>query len=69
MKSSTRLLLFATILLATIGLITVLYVPAHAQSAAAVSPVMPIGKPVQIEAPLGLPPDLATPAKTTSAAK
>jgi cytochrome c peroxidase len=56
MKSSTLLLLFAAILLATIGLIIVLYVPAHAQSAGAVSPVMPIGKPVQIKAPLGLPP-------------
>jgi cytochrome c peroxidase len=56
MKCSARLLLFAAILLATIGLIIVLYVPAHAQSAAAVSPVMPVGKPVQIQAPLGLPP-------------
>jgi cytochrome c peroxidase len=55
MKPTTRVLSFAVFLLGTLCLAALASLPGHAQSAA-VSPAMPIGKPVQIKAPLGLPP-------------
>lgn len=54
MKSSARVLIFALFVLGALSLAAFSYLPVHAQSSA--SPVMPIGKPVQIKAPLGLPP-------------
>src|SRR6516165_6049250 len=58
MHLSVRLVFCSALLVASIALIRALHLPAHAQSAAAISSatVMPIGKPVHIEAPLGLPP-------------
>jgi len=55
MNSPTRTFLFALLLFASLCLAALAYLPAHAQTAD-VSPVMPIGKPVRIKAPLGLPP-------------
>jgi len=55
MNSPMRVFIFAVLLLSSICLAVIAYLPAHAQTAAA-SPVMPVGKPVQIKAPLGLPP-------------
>lgn len=55
MNSPRRVFIFAVLLLGSICLAMIAYFPAHAQSAAS-SPVLPIGKPVQIKAPLGLPP-------------
>jgi cytochrome c peroxidase len=49
----SQLLLF---LLASICLAVLTYLPASAQSPATGSGVMPVGKPIQIKAPLGLPP-------------
>jgi cytochrome c peroxidase len=54
MKPTTRVLIFAVFLLGALCLAALASLPSHAQSAA-VSPVMPIGKPVQMKAPLGLP--------------
>ena len=54
MKLTTRVLIFAVFLLGALCLAALASLPSHAQSAA-VSPVMPIGKPVPIQAPLGLP--------------
>ena len=48
--------LFLLALFASIGLATSWYLPARAQTVSGGSPVMPIGKPVKIRAPLGLPP-------------
>jgi len=56
MKYPTRVFFFSVLLLGSLCLAVIAYLPAHAQSPAAGSPVMPIGKPVQIKAPLGLPP-------------
>ncbi|MGB9433528.1 MAG: hypothetical protein WBQ89_14890, partial [Candidatus Acidiferrum sp.] len=55
MKPTTRVLIFAVFLLGALCLAALASLPSHAQSAA-VSPAMPIGKPVPIQAPLGLPP-------------
>jgi cytochrome c peroxidase len=52
MKPITCVLILAV--LGALSLATLVYLPAHAQSAAA--PLRPIGKPVEIKAPLGLPP-------------
>jgi len=54
MKPTTRVLIFAVFLLGALCLAALVSLPSHAQSAA-VSPVMPIGRPVQLKAPLGLP--------------
>jgi len=54
MKPTTRVLIFAVFLLGALCLAALASLPSHAQSAA-VSPVMPIGRPVQLKAPLGLP--------------
>ena len=58
MHISIRLFFCAVLLVASVALLSALYLPAHAQSAAAISTaiVTPIGKPVHINAPLGLPP-------------
>jgi cytochrome c peroxidase len=53
MKPTICVLIFALLVLSAFCLAALAYLPAHAQSAAA---VMPIGKPVEIKAPLGLPP-------------
>ena len=55
MNSPTRVFIFAVLLLSSICLAMIAYLPAHAQTAAG-SPALPIGKPVQIKTPLGLPP-------------
>lgn len=49
-----RMLIFAVLVLSAASLAVVVHFPAHAQSTA--STPMPIGKPVEIKAPLGLPP-------------
>jgi cytochrome c peroxidase len=54
MKQITRVLILALLALNALCLGVLAYLPVHAQSTA--SPVMPIGKPVQIQTPLGLPP-------------
>lgn len=54
MNSPIRVFLFSALILGALCLAVLAYLPVHAQSAA--SSVMPIGKPVQIKAPLGLPP-------------
>jgi cytochrome c peroxidase len=54
MKFAARALLFLALLAALISLLTTWYFPVEAQSAG--SSVVPIGKPVQIKTPLGLPP-------------
>ncbi len=56
MKSPTPVFLLAVLLFGSLCLVAIAYFPVHAQSAAVSSPVMPIGKPIQIKAPLGLPP-------------
>jgi cytochrome c peroxidase len=56
MKSSIRLFLVVALFLGGICLGEEFYFAAYAQSSAAKSPVLPIGKPIQIQAPLGLPP-------------
>ena len=52
----TRGSVLALFLLGIFCLAVIAYLPAHSQSGGASSPVMPAGKPVQIKAPLGLPP-------------
>src|SRR5215469_4639071 len=54
MRSAARALFFLALLAALISPLTTWYFPVQAQSAA--SSVVPIGKPVQIKTPLGLPP-------------
>ena len=54
MKLTLGVLIFALFVLGALCLAALAFAPAHAQSAA--SPVMPIGKIVQIKTPLGLPP-------------
>jgi cytochrome c peroxidase len=54
MYQRLRVLIFAILVLSVACLVVVAYLPAHGQSAA--SCARPIGKPVQIKAPLGLPP-------------
>jgi cytochrome c peroxidase len=56
MKPSIRVFLVAALLLGGLSLAAVFYLAAYAQSSAPKSSVMPIGKPVQIQVPLGLPP-------------
>jgi cytochrome c peroxidase len=53
MKPTTRVLIFAALALGALCLAVLAYLPAHAQAPA--SSVLPIGKPVQIKTPLGLP--------------
>ncbi|MGB7731448.1 MAG: cytochrome c peroxidase [Candidatus Acidiferrum sp.] len=55
MKPATRILVFAVLALGAFCLAALAYLPLHAQSAPA-SAVTPVGKPVQIKTPLGLPP-------------
>lgn len=55
MKPVTRVLIFAVLVLGAICLGALAYLPLHAQSDPA-STVIPVGKPVQIKTPLGLPP-------------
>jgi cytochrome c peroxidase len=55
MKHPRRVFIFVVLLLGSLCLAAVAYLPALAQTAAT-STVMPLGKPVQIKAPLGLPP-------------
>jgi cytochrome c peroxidase len=55
MSHPTRVSIFVLLLLGSLCLAAVVYFPALAQSAAS-SSVMPVGKPVHIKAPLGLPP-------------
>ena len=54
MKSSICALIVTLCVIGAVCLAALAYLPAHAQTASA--PVMPIGKHVQIKAPLGLPP-------------
>jgi cytochrome c peroxidase len=54
MKPTICVLIFAIFVLGALCLAALAFLPVHAQSAG--SPVMPIGKPVQIKTPLGLPP-------------
>lgn len=54
MKPTIRVLIFAIFVLGALCLAALAYLPAHAQSVP--SPAIPIGKPVQIKTPLGLPP-------------
>ena len=56
MKSPIRLFFTFALLLTSVGLAAALQLLARPQSAAPASTVLPIGKPVQIKAPLGLPP-------------
>jgi cytochrome c peroxidase len=53
MKRTTRVLIFVALALGALCLAVLAYLPADAQAPA--SSVMPIGKPVQIKTPLGLP--------------
>jgi cytochrome c peroxidase len=55
MKFATRVFLFVLIILSSLLLAAFAYLPAQAQSSGN-SPAMPIGRPVQINTPLGLPP-------------
>src|SRR5215469_17010447 len=54
MKPATRVLILALLVLGAFGLAAMPYLLAHAQSSA--PRTLPIGKPIQIKAPLGLPP-------------
>ncbi|HKN25281.1 MAG TPA: cytochrome c peroxidase [Candidatus Acidoferrum sp.] len=54
MKPTIRVLIFAIFVLGALCLAALAFLPVRAQSAG--SPAMPIGKPVQIKTPLGLPP-------------
>jgi cytochrome c peroxidase len=56
MKLPTRVFLSTLFLLSALSLLVFANLSAQAQSGAASSAVMPIGKPVQIKTPLGLPP-------------
>jgi cytochrome c peroxidase len=56
MKPTPKLTLFHAVILGLFVTAAVAYLPAKAQSAASPSTIMPIGKPVEIKAPLGLPP-------------
>jgi len=55
MKPVRRALLLFALLLVSIRLATAWFVPARAQSEASGSAVMPIGKPLELKTPLGLP--------------
>ncbi len=56
MKPTTKLTLFLAVIFGVFLIAALAYVPAKAQSAASPSAIMPTGKPVEIKAPLGLPP-------------
>ena len=56
MKPSTKLTLFVLVFLGLFLLAAFAYLPAKAQSAPSPSAKMPVGKTVEIKAPLGLPP-------------
>jgi len=56
MKPTTKLTLFVLVFLGLFLLAAFLYLPAKAQSSASSSGTMPVGKTVEIKAPLGLPP-------------
>ena len=56
MKPTTRLTLFVLVFLGLLLLAAFVYLPVKAQSAPSHSAIMPVGKTVEIKAPLGLPP-------------
>ena len=56
MKPTTKLTLFVLVFLGLLLLAAFAYLPAKAQSAPSHSAIMPVGKAVEIKAPLGLPP-------------
>ena len=56
MKLCLRPILLAVVLVAFLYVLTTYCLPVHAQNSTSNLPAMPIGKPVQIKTPLGLPP-------------
>jgi cytochrome c peroxidase len=56
MKAAIKLTLFLAVILGLFLIAALAYLPAKAQSPASPSAIMPIGKTVQIQTPLGLPP-------------
>ena len=56
MKPTTKLILFVLVFLGLFLLAAFAYLPAKSQSSASSSGTMPVGKTVEIKAPLGLPP-------------